>query len=356
MRLSARSSSMAPVTTRRRSRRRFQRWARASSRQAFGSLRKGAQMHALLAASPWAGARQASSAVKQRIGASQAVRQEKQLVAAPCGRRAGAARRAGRNRAHPCGCRNRRRERSTAQKLCSSVKSCGSRSRRRRARTLASSSARRCRTQRSSSGICAARRAAPSRVEAVERAQQIAQGVAQAAIVLGMELQDLGADPLILGIVEPTDPQAQDVGAVLLHHLLGRHHIAEGLRHLAALLVEREAVGQHRLVGRAAAGAAAFQQRGMEPAAMLVRAFEIERRPARPGPDCRLQHEGMGRARFEPDVDDVLHLLVVVGIVVVAEEARGRAREPGVGALLLEGRRRCGRSPSGRAAARRSSC
>jgi hypothetical protein len=39
---------------------------------------------------------------------------------------------------------------------------------------------------------------------------------------------------------------------------------------------------QHDVVGRAPARAAAFQQRGMEPAAMLVRAFEIHHlvRPA----------------------------------------------------------------------------
>jgi hypothetical protein len=41
------------------------------------------------------------------------------------------------------------------------------------------------------------------------------------------------------------------------------------------VLVEHEAVGEHHVIGRDAAGAAAFDQRGMEPAAMLVRAFEI---------------------------------------------------------------------------------
>ena len=51
--------------------------------------------------------------------------------------------------------------------------------------------------------------------------------------------------------------------------------IAERLRHLAALLVEREAVRQHDVEGRAAARAAAFEQGGLEPAAMLVGAFEI---------------------------------------------------------------------------------
>ena len=120
------------------------------------------------------------------------------------------------------------------------------------------------------------------------------------------------------------------------HDLLRRDDVAERLRHLAALLVEREAVGQHGVVGRAAARAAALQQRGMEPAAMLVRAFEIEvGRPLQVG--IALQHEGVRRAGVEPDVEDVRDLLVVVGIVLVAEEALGRALEPGVGAFGFEG-------------------
>ena len=89
-------------------------------------------------------------------------------------------------------------------------------------------------------------------------------------------LQDLRADALVLGVVGADHPQAQDVGAVLVAHRLRRGDVAQRLRHLAALLVEREAVRQHAVVGRAAARAAALEQRGMEPAAMLVGALEIE--------------------------------------------------------------------------------
>ncbi len=79
---------------------------------------------------------------------------------------------------------------------------------------------------------------------------------------------------------------------------------------------------QHGVVGRAAAGAAAFEQRGMEPAAMLVRAFEIELgRPCEIG--IAFEHEDVGRARFEPDVDDVRHLLVIGRVVACC---RGSAR------------------------------
>ena len=77
-------------------------------------------------------------------------------------------------------------------------------------------------------------------------------------------------------------------------------------------------MGHQRVVGRPAPRAASFQQGGLEPAAMLVRAFEIDVR--RPG--CVFTHlavggaqgEGVGRARIEPDIEDVVDLLVVVGV------------------------------------------
>ena len=61
---------------------------------------------------------------------------------------------------------------------------------------------------------------------------------------------------------------------------------------------------------------------------MLVRALQIRRRP----PPVRVpwvvavfQREGVGRAGIEPDVEDVLDLLVVGRVVVDPEEARDRA-------------------------------
>ena len=149
-------------------------------------------------------------------------------------------------------------------------------------------------------------------------------------------LQDLRPDALVLGVVGADHPQAQDVGAVLVAHRLRRGDVAQRLRHLAALLVEREAVRQHAVVGRAAARAAALEQRGMEPAAMLVRALEIEvGRPLQVG--IAFEREDVRAARVEPDIEDVAHLLEVFGLVRVAEEALGRALEPGVGALGPEG-------------------
>ncbi len=160
----------------------------------------------------------------------------------------------------------------------------------------------RCSTQRSSSGISASGRisvgAKPSRLPSSQRSVLRRRRYSSACC-----LRISGPMRRSSVVSDDHHPEAQDVGAVLLLDLLRRDDVAERLRHLAALLVEHEAVRQHRLERRPAARADGFQQRGMEPAAMLVRAFEIE--IGRPGQAARLQHEGVGRAAFEPDIDDV---------------------------------------------------
>ena len=114
------------------------------------------------------------------------------------------------------------------------------------------------------------------------------------------------------------------------------------------MLVEHEAVGQHGVVGRAAAGAAGLEQRGVEPAAVLVGAFEVHHRVgtavADPVQACErgeglriLQREGVGRARIEPDVEHVVDLAPVLAGTLPEEALAGALGVPGVGALGGEG-------------------
>ena len=169
-------------------------------------------------------------------------------------------------------------------------------------------------------------------------AEDEAQRVAQPAIGVGLLFDDLRPDAQVFGIVRGDDPQAQDIGAVPVADFLGRRDVAQRLGHLAPFLVRDEAVGQHGVVRRPTAGAAGFEQGGMEPAAMLVRAFEIER--GRPDQLARLllQAEGVGAAALEPDVENVVDLFPRAVAVHLAEEALARAvHEPGVGTFFAEG-------------------
>ncbi len=175
--------------------------------------------------------------------------------------------------------------------------------------------------------------------ETGEVAEEEAHGVAQAAIAVRDALQDLGTDALVGGVVRLGDPEAQDVGAVFLHHLVGDDGVAERLGHLVALLVQREAVGDDVAVGRAAKGAAGLEQRGMEPAAMLVGAFHVDVGDAVLGAvGAVAEDEGVGGAAIEPHVEDVEDLGVVFGVGVVGEEALlGALGIPAVGPFGLEG-------------------
>ena len=194
-----------------------------------------------------------------------------------------------------------------------------------------SSSASRCSISRSSSGISATATRSSS-LEMRQRAEHPADGVAQLAIGLDIGLEDFRPDAQVVGVIGRAGPHAQNVGAGILDHVLRRDRIAERLRHLAAVLVEHEAVRQHHVERRVAARAAAFQQRRLEPAAMLVGAFEIHHevvalRLALDAGKLRevlrvFQHEGMGGAGIEPDVENVVDLLPAF----VRARCRGSAR------------------------------
>ena len=139
--------------------------------------------------------------------------------------------------------------------------------------------------------------------EPSQTAEQPAQRVAQPAIQFRGLLEDLRADALVLGDVGVHHPEPQDVGAVLVFDFLRRDGVAERLGHLAALLVHGEAVREHRLERRTAARADRFEQRRMEPAAMLIRALQIKVGGPRHVPGFK--DKSVGRAALEPHVDDV---------------------------------------------------
>ncbi len=92
----------------------------------------------------------------------------------------------------------------------------------------------------------------PRGVEAVQVAQQESQRVAHASIGVRHALQDLVRHAHLIGIVGCRDPQAHHVGAERARQLLRHQSVADGLGHLAALLVHRETVREHAAIGGAA--------------------------------------------------------------------------------------------------------
>nr|GEU28492.1 hypothetical protein [Tanacetum cinerariifolium] len=172
-------------------------------------------------------------------------------------------------------------------------------------------------------------------VEVRRIGQQEAQRVADAAIRFRHALEDLVGDRQLARVVGGRDPQAQDVGAQAVRDLLRRQRVTERLRHLLAFAVDREAVREQRLVGRAAVQHGAGQQRRVEPAAVLVRAFQVQvRRVGQLFLVRAAQHRLVRHARVEPHVQRVLVLFVAGRFI--AEQVFQVERQPGVDAALLD--------------------
>ncbi len=176
------------------------------------------------------------------------------------------------------------------------------------------------------------------RIEAGQVGEQEARGITDAAIGVGAALQDLVGDRHLAGVVGRSDPEAQDVGAQAVDDLLRSDHVAQRLGLLATLLVHGEAVGQQFLVGGMAVDGATGQQRGVEPATVLVRAFQVEigRRTllVRQFGMGAAQHVPVGGTRVEPDVEGVAALVVLAGFF--AKQFDRIELEPGFDAFTLD--------------------
>ena len=151
------------------------------------------------------------------------------------------------------------------------------------------------------------------RIETIQVGQQEARGIANPSVGVSGALEDLVADHQLAAVIGGRYPQAQDIGAQVVHHGRRRDHIAYGFGHLAAVAVHREAVGENALVGRLPIAAYAGEQGGLEPAAVLVGTLQVQ--------VCRrlqalalAQHAGVGHPRVEPDIQGISDLVVVIGL------------------------------------------
>ena len=179
-------------------------------------------------------------------------------------------------------------------------------------------------------------------VKPFERTQKIAERVAQFAILVGNAGQDFLADAVVFGEIDRQRPQPQDVRAIIAHQVDRADRVAQRFGHFHALGIHREAVSQHRLVRRSPSRRAGFEQRRLEPAAMLVRPFEIEigdrvgiafgAHQIRPAP--AFQHEGMGRTRIKPHIENVGDTFVIVHRVIGAQIFGGARLFPGIDAFF----------------------
>src|SRR5207249_11005005 len=137
-------------------------------------------------------------------------------------------------------------------------------------------------------------------------------------------------------VFDGTDPKAKQIRAPFFANLDGVEGVAERLGHRTAPFVERPTVRDDAAIGRSVAHAGGHQQRTMEPAAILVGAFEINVG----GPLGTFQYRQIRRAGIEPDVENVIFLAPFCGATGTlcprGEQFFRRVLVPGVGAFLFK--------------------
>ena len=142
------------------------------------------------------------------------------------------------------------------------------------------------------------------RIKIGKVAEHIARRVADLSVCVRKLFEDFRGDADIGMVVGRSDPQTQDICAVLIHNLLRQNAVAEGLTHLSALTVHDPAVCDDSLVRRFAAPCNGREQRRLEPAAVLVCTLKVQ--VSRPMEIIACIANGsMGHAGIKPNVHDV---------------------------------------------------
>ncbi len=141
-------------------------------------------------------------------------------------------------------------------------------------------------------------------IEIAEIAEGEAKGVANLAIRFAELCHHTLAHFHVGLIFDGANPQAKQIRAPLFANFDGIERVAERLGHRAALLVEGPAVGDHAAIRRSVADARRNKQRAVEPAAILIWAFEINVRR----PFGALQHGQIRGAGIEPHIQNVVFL------------------------------------------------
>ena len=142
------------------------------------------------------------------------------------------------------------------------------------------------------------------RCKVIQIAQDEPAGVADAPVGFHQALENFLGNADVVGIVLRRHPQPQDFRAVFGNGVFRVDGVAAGFGHLFSFAVHDKAVGQDAFVGGPSAGSDGFQKGRVEPAPMLIGAFQVQiagRAQLRPF----FQHCRVADARIEPDIQNI---------------------------------------------------
>ena len=162
----------------------------------------------------------------------------------------------------------------------------------------------------------------PGGVEIVEVAQEEAHRVSYLSVGVHQPSQDGLGYAHVFRVVLGGHPEAQDVGPVLVYHVLGGNDIAHGLGHLFAFTVHHKAVGEDRLEGGPIPGGHRLDEGTLKPAPVLVGTLQVHvGRPLQILPV--FQDGSVAGSRIKPHVQDVFHFLEFLSPALGAGEVGG---------------------------------
>ena len=181
------------------------------------------------------------------------------------------------------------------------------------------------------------------RIEIINIAKNVACSVSDLSVNFRKLLENILGNTDVGMIVGGSNPQTENISAVLVGNILGNHAIAKRLGHLSAFAVNYPTVSTYFAVRSSPSPGNCGKQRGLEPAAVLVCTLKIEvRGPAviLPGGTGGIfKNRCMGYAGIKPNVHDVGFLFKVLAAAVRANSAFRQnlgciLDVPGVGTFL----------------------
>src|SRR5688572_23223957 len=110
----------------------------------------------------------------------------------------------------------------------------------------------------------------------VKIAKRIPQCIAEFAVRINDARQDLVRAANVLGIIDSGGPEPENFGAGFVDYLLRGGNVPKRFRLLFTLTVHNPAVSDYLFIRRPVMSDDAAPQAGIEPAAILVAAFEID--------------------------------------------------------------------------------
>ena len=180
-----------------------------------------------------------------------------------------------------------------------------------------------------------------NRIEFGQIPQRITQRVSHFAVGVDDAKEDLVRTPNILGIIDRCRPQTQHLSTGFVDDLLWRRHVADRFALLFAFTVNNPTVSDNAFVRSGVVSYDAAAKAGIEPAAILVAALQINIGRKSQRLAASFENSDAARTRIKPNVKNVGFLAKIgtaafCAFVTIRQKFMFRPRVPRIGGFLCK--------------------